>query len=63
MNSNIERITAQDDIRRLSIAISAQNGEAAQEISDRLVAEVGTVVIGKAVVDRQGLDDLKQMAF
>lgn len=63
MNASIERISAQNDIRRLSVGISSQNGEAAQDARNRLMDEIGTVVVAKAVVDRQGLDDLKQMAF
>jgi hypothetical protein len=63
MNSSIERVSAQQNIRQVMVGLSSQGGEAAQETVDRLTVEMGTVIIGKAIIDRQGLDDLKQMNF
>lgn len=68
MNSNIDRILAQQDMRSLSVAVCGQGGaEAAQEYRKRLVIEVGTIVkleenpILEAVRDEEGFEALKTM--
>ncbi|CAB4122133.1 hypothetical protein UFOVP26_88 [uncultured Caudovirales phage] len=63
MNTSIERISAQTDIRRLTIAASAQSAENAQQTRDSLISEIGMVVLNKPVRDEEGFNDLKQMLF
>ena len=69
MNSNIDRIQAQKDMRSLTVAVCGQGGgEAAQEFRQRLVIEAGTVVklkfdpIREAVRDEEGFSALREMA-
>jgi hypothetical protein len=63
MNTSIERINAQNDIRRLTVAASAQHSESAAQTRDSLISEVGMVVFNKPVRDEEGLSNLKQMLF
>lgn len=69
MNSNIDRIQAQKDMRSLTVAVCGQGGgEAAQTFRDRLVIEAGTVVklkfdpIREAVRDEEGFSALRDIA-
>lgn len=69
MNTNIERIQAQKDMRSLTVAVCGQGGgEAAQEFRQRLVIEAGTAVklrfdpIREAVRDEEGFSALRDMA-
>lgn len=70
MNSCIDRVKAQEDIRSLSVAVCGQGGEIAIDRREKLVLEMGTVVtiVGdgsnplEAALDKSGLDDLKMMA-
>lgn len=69
MNSNIDRIQAQKDMRSLTVAVCGQGGgEAAQTFRERLVIEAGTVVklkfdpIREAVRDEEGFSALRNMA-
>ena len=69
MNSNIERVQAQKDMRSLTVAVCGQGGgEAAQEFRQRLIVEAGTAVklkfdpIREAVRDEEGFSALRDMA-
>lgn len=68
LNGNIDRISAQGDIRRLTVAACSQGGEAATAHRERLVLEIGTVVklevdpIRDAVRDEAGFAELRNMA-
>jgi hypothetical protein len=69
MNSNIDRIQAQKDMRSLTVAVCGQGGgEAAQSFRQRLVIEAGEVVklkfdpIREAVRDEEGFSALREMA-
>lgn len=69
MNSNIDRVQAQKDMRSLTVAVCGQGGgEAAQEFRQRLVIEAGTAVklkfdpIREAVRDEEGFSALRDMA-
>lgn len=69
MNSNIDRVQAQKDMRSLTVAVCGQGGgEAAQTFRERLVIEAGTVVklkfdpIREAVRDEEGFSALRNMA-
>lgn len=69
MNSNIDRIMAQGDMRSLTVAVCGQGGqEAAQDYRQSLVIEVGTVVklevnpVRDAGRDEDGFAELRAMA-
>jgi hypothetical protein len=68
MNSNIERVSAQKDMRSIAVAVCSMGGEAVQEVHRRLVIETGTIAklkldpIRDAVRDEQGIAVLKEMA-
>lgn len=64
LSKNINRITAQDDMRKLSISCYCQDSEAATKYRERLEIEMGTVFeytidIKKEKLDRKGLQALK----
>lgn len=42
-SGNVDRIHAQEDLRALAVAASAQDGKSATECQKRLVVELGTV--------------------
>jgi hypothetical protein len=68
MNFNIDRVQAQGDIRALTVAISGQDGEAAQDYRQKLVLEVGTIVkleegsVLSEKRDEEGFSELREMA-
>ncbi|MCL2874778.1 MAG: hypothetical protein FWF12_00490 [Betaproteobacteria bacterium] len=68
MNSNIERIQAQKDMRSLTVAVCGQGGETAQQFHERLIVEAGTVVrlkfdpMRNAHRDEAGFSALRDMA-
>lgn len=66
MSNNIERISAQQDLRSLTVAVCGQGGEAAHEHRQRLILEVGTIVKldsnpMNAVRDEAGFEELKKL--
>lgn len=68
MNSNIDRIEAQKDMRTLSVAVHSQGSDAAQQHQRQLIVELGSVVkldthpVRTAVRDEEGFAALKEMA-
>lgn len=67
MSNNIERISAQRDLRSLTVAVCGQGGEAAHEYRQRLILEVGKIVKldsnpMNAVRDEAGFEELKKLA-
>jgi hypothetical protein len=67
MSGNIDRIMAQMDMRKLSVANVAQGGEeAAKEYRQKLVVEAGMIVkLSKKAEharDEQGFSELKELA-
>jgi hypothetical protein len=68
LNSNVERISAQKDMRSLTVAVCGQDGEASQSYKESLIAEVGTIVklefdpISTAVRDEDASTVLKELA-
>lgn len=68
LNSNIERIQAQKDMRALTVAVCGQGSEAAKSYRETLVVEIGTVVKLeesnplKAVRDEAGFQALRDLA-
>jgi hypothetical protein len=70
MNANIDRLTAQKDMRALTVAVCGQGGEAAQAHREQLILEVGTVVklddspmsAANTARDESGFADLKAMS-
>jgi hypothetical protein len=61
---NIDRIDAQRRLGDLQVANSAQSGEAAQELGQQLVLELGEVLEPDVIaepLDRAGLDNLRAM--
>ena len=69
MNSNIERVQAQKDMRSLTVAVCGHvGGDAATKHREKLVIELGEVVklksdpIREAVRDEAGFQALREMA-
>lgn len=66
LSENIERISAQKDIRTLSVAAYSQSGEAASEFREQLVLQVGTTVKleSEPISERdvEGFEELRHMA-
>lgn len=68
MNDSIDRISAKEDMRSLTVASSCQSFEGATSHRERLTLEVGTMVklevdpIRDAVRDETGFAELKSMA-
>lgn len=70
MNSNIDRIEARNDMRRLTLGVVAQaTPETVQQVRQSLIIEAGTIVRldeevdpMKARRDEAGFADLKRMA-
>lgn len=66
----IDRISAQQDMRRLTVSAVAQSGEAASDYRRKLIVEVGNIakMSSAAVIqesaqrDEEGFADLKFMA-
>ena len=63
MNSNIQRIQAEFDLRKMSVVASAQDGKAYEQYRKTLVIEIGDVTITnqKEGLDRAGLEMLRAM--
>ena len=61
MFENINRISAERDLRLLTVMNSAQSHEAAKETRDSLIAEIGQVSEKENVLDRSGLEMLRNM--
>lgn len=68
MNDSINRISAKEDLRSLTVASSCQSFDGATSHHERLIFEVGTTVklevdpIREAVRDETGFAELKNMA-
>lgn len=67
LSANIDRITAQKDMRSLSVAVCSMGGEVVQKTHDRLTLEIGEVVRlefnpMKAQRDMAGFEELRSMA-
>lgn len=69
-HENVDRISAQKDMRSLTVAACSQSGQAATDYRQKLVIEIGTVakMSAKSVMeesaqrDEGGIDLLKSMA-
>ena len=61
---NINRISAERDMRTLTVTtVAAQgNDEARKSYRSQLILEMGTVVKGEDKLDREGWAELKRMA-
>lgn len=67
MNSNVNRMLAEKDLRALSVAIGGQGGESAKHIKEHLIIEMGVVAKvnnsadanAEAERDQQGFDELR----
>jgi len=67
MSDNIDRISAQGDVRALTVAVCGQGGEPATRLRESLVVEIGQVVKLRedptnAARDEEGFHELKMMA-
>ena len=65
MNNNIVRVSAERDMRQLTLMVSATSKEAVQEIRKRLESEVGEVVKENPLAakrDEEGVKTLKLLA-
>ena len=68
LSGNVERISAQKDIRSFSVSSHCQDSEGSTAFRERLVLEIGETVKMEpgaetlAAVDVEGLEDLRKMA-
>jgi len=62
MEGNINAISAERDMRMLTVINSAQSKEAAEETRDNLIKEMGQVCVVEDVLDRAGLESLRAMS-
>lgn len=65
MNSAINRICAEQDLRQLHVQMNAQGSDEARKFQERLVLDMGTVImfdpIESAERDEAGIKELKAM--
>lgn len=71
MNDSIDRISAKNDVRSLTLAACTQSHEFATSYRDQLILEIGTTVtlevdpardaMREAVRDEKGFAELKEM--
>lgn len=61
MNSNVNRLMAEADLRRLTLSISAQGGEEAENYRASLIREIGMVSKSEDKLDRDGLEALRSL--
>ena len=68
MNENVKRLQAESDLREMAISAVSQNPEGFSQHQERLVLELGEVVIVErpevmnAVRDQAGFEELRLMA-
>ena len=65
MSSNIRRVRANEDVRSLMIASAAQSAEGIEDVRERLILEIGTVVTEPPTSverDEAGFAELRAMA-
>lgn len=62
LSRNLDRYAAERDLRALSVAQVAPHPEAAQELSKRLVLEVGKPVQTRETLDRKGIEKLRALS-
>jgi len=55
LSGNVDRVMAQADMRKLTIAVCGQAGEAAKEYRKQLVIEIGTIVKAETVAQNAPL--------
>lgn len=61
MNKTVGRILAETDIRALSVSSASQSTEAFTHLRDNLDLEMGDMMKVRPVLDKAGLDALKNM--
>jgi hypothetical protein len=63
LNRQIDRLRAEEDLRKLSVGVMAQasRGEQLEPYQDTLRQQIGTVIVEKAIFDRGGLAALKEI--
>jgi hypothetical protein len=69
-HANVDRISAQKDMRALTVSACSQSGPMANEYRQKLIVEVGTIAkmrgralaAEKAKADEGGIELLRQMA-
>ena len=61
MQANINRISAERDMRYLTITNSATSSEGAEACRNNLVLEMGQVMRAEDKLDRKGLESLRIM--
>lgn len=65
MSGNVKRVRAYSDVRSLTVAAAAQSADGIEEIRERLVLEIGTVINEPPTVverDEAGFAELRAMA-
>jgi hypothetical protein len=63
-NRNIQRVSAEKDLRAMRVHASASSGEAIAALREALVAEIGSVTKQdplKAKLDREALNELRTL--
>jgi hypothetical protein len=61
-NSNINRLRAEEDTRLLSILCSANSGESAKNVLDRLREDLGQPTISEAIMEEGAIERLKKLS-
>lgn len=61
MNSNANRLMAESDLRKLTLAIYSQGGEEAEEYRATLIKEIGMVSKSEDKLDREGFESLRSL--
>lgn len=63
MNTQIDRISAQRDLRALTLTNVAQSEESAKNHREHLNREIGTLVVGAPERDEKGFNELHKMMY
>lgn len=63
LHRNIDRLRAEEDLRRLENTMMAHAGskEGLEKYRTKLLGEIGVVFVEKPVFDREGLKSLKEL--
>ncbi len=62
LNANLDRCTAEQDLRAFSLALNSQAPEGAKEKIASLRTQMGMIYREKPKLDRKGLASLKDLA-
>ena len=61
LNRNLDRYASEADLRSLNVAQAATSGEASEALRKRLEISIGRPVVEEEVLDRTGLNKLRNL--